>query len=181
MEFLSYPCLFSHIIMASSYWKGQSCLSFSHIFFPPWILTVYHYAKDFTFNRQTISPEIEFVSLLIILIIRDITWLTYLNEQIDEHNYNFNWVSVINYNDLFFSLVHERFLRVYWDSSLLPVASFICPMISLIFQAWILARAYKRCSEFKSSFFFPIVLRPWTNHFTFFDLSSLIYERTELS
>lgn len=68
---------------------------------------------------------------MIILIIRDITLLTYLNEQIDEHNYNFNWVSVINYNDLFFSLIHERFLQVYWDSSLLPVASFLCPKYDL--------------------------------------------------
>ena len=117
--------------MTSSYWKGQSCLSFSH-FFSPWILTVYHYAKYFVFNRQTISPEIEFASLLIILIIRDITWLTYRNEQIDEHNYNFNEVSVINNNDLFFSLVHERFLQVYWDSSLLPVPSFLCPKYDLL-------------------------------------------------
>ena len=31
-------------------------------------LIVYHYAKYFVFNRQTISPEIEFASLLIILI-----------------------------------------------------------------------------------------------------------------
>lgn len=68
---------------------------------------------------------------MIILIIRDITWLTYLNEQIDGHNYNFNWILVINYNDLFFSLVHERFLHVYWDSSLLSVASFLCPKYDL--------------------------------------------------
>lgn len=64
----------------------------------------------FAFNRQAISHEIEFVSLLIVyLITRNITLFIYINEQIHLHNYNFNWALEIPFNNPLLSLIHKGF------------------------------------------------------------------------